>query len=117
MNASRYPTWGSLARDYLPIMASSVSSERSFSSAGITITKRRNRLKSDIVEALQCMKAAMRGDLLMKDQGPVADDEVDSDEEDGESGQDEINLELIIDLESEEEREDNNDGDDFLPSD
>lgn len=53
----------------------------------------------------------------MKDQGPVADDEVDSDEEDGESGQDEINLELIIDLESEEEREDNNDGDDFLPSD
>ena len=36
-------------------MASSVSSERAFSSAGITISKCRNRLKADIVEALQCL--------------------------------------------------------------
>src|SRR5258708_4887849 len=47
--------YASLARDYLPIMAS-VSSERAFSSAGITISKRRNRLKGDIVEALECIK-------------------------------------------------------------
>ncbi|KIJ35874.1 hypothetical protein M422DRAFT_103474, partial [Sphaerobolus stellatus SS14] len=55
-NAHLYPVWASLALDYLPIMASSVSSERAFSAAGITITKRRNRLKGDIVEALQVVK-------------------------------------------------------------
>ncbi|KAF9456143.1 ribonuclease H-like domain-containing protein [Collybia nuda] len=37
-NATRYPTWGSLARDHLAIMSSSVSSERAFSQGGITIT-------------------------------------------------------------------------------
>ena len=45
-------------------MGSSVSSERAFSSAGITITKRRNRLGCDIVEALQVLKAAIRDDSL-----------------------------------------------------
>ena len=54
INTACYPTWASLARDYLAIMASSVSSERAFSSAGITISKHRNRLKKDIVEAIQC---------------------------------------------------------------
>ena len=48
-------------------MASSVSSERAFSSAGITISKRRNRLKGDIVEALQCMKAIYNGGLLFRE--------------------------------------------------
>jgi hypothetical protein len=37
-------------------MASSASSERAFSSAGITISKRLNRLKGDIFEALQFTK-------------------------------------------------------------
>ncbi|KZT31093.1 hypothetical protein SISSUDRAFT_968140, partial [Sistotremastrum suecicum HHB10207 ss-3] len=55
-NSLRYPTWVSLALDYLPIMASSVASERAFSSAGLTITKRRNRLNPDMVEALQGLK-------------------------------------------------------------
>src|SRR5277367_1327550 len=67
MNAQRLPTWASLARDYLPIMASSVSSERAFSSAGITISKRRNRLKGDIVEALQCLKLLYRNDLIFRE--------------------------------------------------
>ena len=67
LNAHRYPTWASLARDYLAVMASSVSSERAFSSAGITISKRRNRLKGDIVEALQCMKAIYNGGLLFRE--------------------------------------------------
>jgi hypothetical protein len=45
-------------------MASSVSSEQAFSSAGITISKRRNRLKGIIVEALQCLKCIYRNDLI-----------------------------------------------------
>jgi hypothetical protein len=48
-------------------MASSVSSERAFSSAGITISKRRNRLKKDIVEALQCLKCMYHNDLIFRD--------------------------------------------------
>lgn len=67
VNARRYPTWASLARDYLAVMASSVSSERSFSSAGITISKRRNRLKEDIVEALQCLKCMYHEDLIFRE--------------------------------------------------
>ncbi|KZV78702.1 hypothetical protein EXIGLDRAFT_588557, partial [Exidia glandulosa HHB12029] len=70
MNSSRYPTWTSLSGDYLPAMASSVSSERIFSSAGITITKRRNRLQGDIVEATQVLKAAIRNDLLVRKPQP-----------------------------------------------
>ena len=48
-------------------MASSVSSERAFSSAGITISKRHNRLKPDIVEALQCLKCLYKNDLIFRD--------------------------------------------------
>jgi hypothetical protein len=47
-------------------MASSVSSERAFSSAGITISKRRNRLKGDIVEALQCLKCMIHKNLIFR---------------------------------------------------
>ena len=47
-------------------MASSVSSERAFSSAGITISKRRNRLKGDIVEALECIKCLLHRDLIFR---------------------------------------------------
>jgi len=42
INSWQYPVWASLARDFLSVMATSVSSERAFSSAGITISKRRN---------------------------------------------------------------------------
>jgi hypothetical protein len=60
-------------------MASSVSSERAFSQGGITISKRRNRLKGDIVEALQCIKCAIRHDLLFREAGPssLGEDEID----------------------------------------
>jgi hypothetical protein len=47
-------------------MASSVSSERAFSSAGITISKCHNRLKGDIVEALQCLKCMIRKNLIFR---------------------------------------------------
>lgn len=45
-------------------MASSVSSEHAFSSAGITISKCCNRLKGDIVEALQCLKCMYHSKLI-----------------------------------------------------
>ncbi|RDB14951.1 putative AC transposase [Hypsizygus marmoreus] len=67
MNAQRLPMWGSLARDYLAIMGSSVSSECAFSQAGITISKRQNRLHEDIVEALQFLKCAIRKDLIYRE--------------------------------------------------
>jgi hypothetical protein len=51
-------------------MATSVSSERAFSQGGITISKHRNRLKGDIVEALQCIKCAIRSDLLFREPAP-----------------------------------------------
>ena len=59
--------WGLLAADYLSIMATSVSSEHAFSAAGITISKCRNHLKSDIVEALQCLKCFYHNDLLFRE--------------------------------------------------
>ncbi|KAJ6550367.1 ribonuclease H-like domain-containing protein, partial [Mycena sp. CBHHK59/15] len=98
-NYPRYPVWGSLARDYLAIMASSVSSERVFSSAGITISKRRNRLKGDIVEALQCLKCFICKDLLFRE--PVIfkegeDDEVEAGEGIGASKQ-QTSWDILID--------------------
>ena len=64
-------------------MASSVSSERAFSSAGITICKRRNHLDADIVEALQCLKSLIHQDLMVhlmvQDVVSIADEEHDLD--------------------------------------
>ena len=67
MNAYRYPTWASLARDYLAIMASSISSKHAFSAAGITISKRRNRLQGDIVEAIEVNKSLKHRNLLFRE--------------------------------------------------
>ena len=64
INSLRYPVWGSIACNSLSIMATSISCKRAFSSAGITISKRWNRLKPDIVEALQCLKCLIKHDLL-----------------------------------------------------
>ena len=52
----------------LPINHGIISLERaSVLSAGITISKHRNRLKADIVEALQCLKCLIKRDLLFRD--------------------------------------------------
>jgi len=56
-------------------MASSVFSEWAFSSAGITICKRRNHLNADIVEALQCLKSLIHQDLMVRDILSIADEE------------------------------------------
>lgn len=64
-------------------MASSVASERAFSAAGITISKRRNRLDADIVEALQCLKSlTSHQDLLPRPFPSLAEEEVEMDEAD-----------------------------------
>jgi hAT family C-terminal dimerisation region len=60
-------------------MASSVSSERAFSAAGITICKRRNRLDGDIVEALQCLKSLIQQDLMVREVLSIADEEAELD--------------------------------------
>ncbi len=66
-------------------MASSVSSERAFSSAGITISKLRNRLKGDIVEALQFLKCLVRKDLVFRERAPslVLENELEVVDDDG----------------------------------
>ena len=56
--------WDSLACDYLSIMASSVLSERVFSSAGIMLGKHCNHLQGGIVEALQFLKCLLHQDLI-----------------------------------------------------
>ena len=62
-------------------MASSVSSERALSSAGITISKRQNRLKADIVEALQFLKCLIHRDLIFRaDPSASLDNDLDEDE-------------------------------------
>jgi hypothetical protein len=70
MNAQQYPVWASLACDYLSVMATSVSSERAFSAAALTVTKRRNRLKGDIVEALQVLRMMYQRDLMFQEPPP-----------------------------------------------
>ena len=68
--------WGSLARDYLSIMASSMSSEHAFSSAGITLSKRRNCLQADIVEALQFLKCIFHHDLIFRKESTLKEEEL-----------------------------------------
>jgi hypothetical protein len=63
-------------------MASSVSSKRAFSSAGITISKRHNRLDGDIVEALQCLKSLLHQDISLNMIPTVADEETHMDNAD-----------------------------------
>ena len=56
-NVSEFPILGRVAMDFLTIMPSSVSSERSFSTAGLTLTKTRNRLHSNTARKLMCLKS------------------------------------------------------------
>jgi hypothetical protein len=54
---STFPNLSRIAVDILSIPAISAEPERLFSSAKITITDRRNQLKSDTIEALECLKS------------------------------------------------------------
>lgn len=53
-----------MAMDYLPIQASSVPSERVFSSSAETDTKRRNRIGPPLMEALQMLKFHLKKERL-----------------------------------------------------
>ena len=68
----RYPVWMTLAWDHLSIMSSSVSSERAFSQAGITLSKLQNCLQGKFVEALQVMKVAYHKNLVYGDERHLA---------------------------------------------
>jgi hypothetical protein len=46
--------------DYLPIQASAVPCERVFSSSAETDTKKRNRIKPELMEALQILKFSLK---------------------------------------------------------
>ena len=99
-------------------MASSVSSERAFSSAGITVSKRRNRLKGDIVEALQFLKCLVRKDLLYREPAPSSLLEVqlelnEGEEEDKDSANTDANSwdKHVIDIDDDTDDDDNSDSD------
>lgn len=66
-------------------MGSSVSSECTFSAAGITISKRQNRLKKDIVEALEFLKCLYIKGLIFRELAPTStmEEEFDIEEDDG----------------------------------
>ena len=49
-----------MALNYLPIQGSSVPSEYVFSSSAETDTKRHNRIKPELMEALQMLKFALK---------------------------------------------------------
>jgi hypothetical protein len=64
MSDSTFPTIYSIAMDYLPIQASSVLSERVFSSSAETDTHKRNRIHPLLMEALQMLKFGLKKSRL-----------------------------------------------------
>jgi hypothetical protein len=94
-------------------MASSVASERAFSAAGITISKHRNRLDADIVEALQCLKSLIsHQDLALRPFPSLAEEEVEMDEVDLQRANQEGTSEEVVNEEAEWTFNDHADSDD-----
>jgi hypothetical protein len=52
-----YPIVACIAKDYLPIPATSAPSECVFSQGGDIVTKKRNRLTRDSIRMIVCLKA------------------------------------------------------------
>ena len=59
-----FPTVFQIAMDYLPIQASTVPCERVFSSSAETDTKKRNRIRPELMEATQILKFALKKSCL-----------------------------------------------------
>lgn len=64
MNRTVFPTVYAMAMDYLPIQATSVPSERVFSSSSDTDSKKRNRIAPVLFEALQILKSVYKEEAL-----------------------------------------------------
>jgi hAT family C-terminal dimerisation region len=76
-NQLHYPTLFRLALDVLAIQASAVPCERVFSSAKATMALRHNRIKPELMEALQLLKFSVRnGRGLNFTQGLSAEEEM-----------------------------------------
>ena len=56
-NQTKFPILSKIARDYLALQASSVPSERGFSSSGFTVTDMRSRLHPMTVRSLMVLKS------------------------------------------------------------
>ena len=56
-----YPALLVMALDILSIPAMEAEPERLFSGAKVTLTDRRNRMKVEVLEALECLKSWLRG--------------------------------------------------------
>ena len=69
-----FPMLFHVAMDVLPAQASSVPSERVFSSSKQTCTDRRNKLSSKIIELLQILKFGYKQDWLNFTADLVADE-------------------------------------------
>jgi hypothetical protein len=62
----KYPTLRKIARDVLAILVTTVASESVFSTGGRIISPHRSRLAPSMVQALMCMQAWSRADMLGK---------------------------------------------------
>src|SRR5579871_1158393 len=56
----QYPILSKIARDYIGIPSTSVPSEQAFSKSGELISKRRNRLSDNAIEACMCLNSWMK---------------------------------------------------------
>ena len=56
---TEYPALSRMAKDFLSIQASSVASERSFSTSGLTIKQQRESLKHETVRRYMCLRSWM----------------------------------------------------------
>ena len=60
----KYPSLQKIAHDILPIPVTSVASESTFSTSGRILSPHRGRLTPTMAEALMCMQAWSRADML-----------------------------------------------------
>lgn len=66
-HATKYPRLASIARRYLSMPATSVSSERAFSVAGNTVTKLRANISSEVVDEIIFLNKNMKNEIIQGD--------------------------------------------------